>query len=225
MSHQCLHLRISTTTPGLQHGRAPPFDGAIDFFDPVDYSQYVRTKRPALAAIRVMSNPTAFRLLAVIGMRGPQTTGEIARVLADVPTSSLYRQLSRLRKAGVLRVIAERRARGAVERTYALSSREAGALQPADLAGLPIAQLRSTFRNLLATMVADASGYIESPAFSRDRTLMRAGLAVCKLTDEEYVKVMYDVGAAITQYKERSEAPPTAKRRRFYIFALPEASQ
>ena len=172
-----------------------------------------------------MSNPVAFRLLAVIGTRGPQTTSEIARVLADVPTSSLYRQLSRLRKAGVLRVTAERRARGAVERTYALSSREAGAFQPADLADLPISQLRATLRNFIATMVADTSAYVDSPALSRTRSLMRAGLAVCKLTDEEYMKVMHDVGAAITMYKGRTEAPPSARRRHVYIFALPEAAQ
>lgn len=172
-----------------------------------------------------MSNPVAFRLLAVIGMRGPQTTGEISRVLTDVPTSSLYRQLSRLRNAGVLRVAAERRARGAVERTYALSSREAGALQPTDLANLPISQLRSTFRNFLATLVADVSAYVESPAFSRNRSLMRAGLAVCKLTDEEYMKVTHDVGAAITLHKGRTEVPPSARRRHFYVFALPEPVQ
>src|SRR5579859_5860296 len=109
----------------------------------------MRTKAAAPAAIRVMSNPTAFRLLAVIGTRGPQTTGEIARVLADVPTSSLYRQLSRLRKAGVLRVAAERQARGAVERTYALSSRDAATLQAADLDKIPVAQLRATLRNFI----------------------------------------------------------------------------
>ncbi len=169
-----------------------------------------------------MSNPVAFRLLAVIGMRGPQTTAEMARVIADVPTSSLYRQLSRLRNAGILRVTAERRTRGGVERTYALSSREAAALQPAHLANLPISQLRSTFRNFLATMVADVSAYTESVAFSRNRSLMRAGLVICKMTDEEYVKAMQDVSAAITQYKDRTETPPSARRRHFYIFALPE---
>ena len=172
-----------------------------------------------------MSNPIAFRLLAVIGMRGPQTTAEIGRVLADVPTSSLYRQLSRLRNAGVLQVTAERRARGATERTYALASRDAAALQPADLANLPIAQLRATFRNFLATMVADVSAYIESAAFSRNRSLMRAGLAICKLTDDEYVKVMQGVSAAITLYKDRAKAPPSARRRHFYIFALQEPAQ
>jgi hypothetical protein len=172
-----------------------------------------------------MSNPTAFRLLAAIGKRGPQTTAEIARELGDVPTSSLYRQLSRLRHAGVLRVTGERRARGAVERTYALSSREAGALQPADLVSLPVAQLRATLRNFIATMVADTSAYVDGPAFSRTRSLMRAGLAICKLTDKEYLKVLHGVGAAITRYKGRSKTPRSAKRRYFYIFALPEMAR
>ena len=178
-----------------------------------------------LAAIRVMSNPVAFRLLAMIGMRGPQTTGEIARVIGDVPLSSLYRQLSRLREAGVLRVTSERQARGSVERTYALSSRESGAFRPTDIADLPISQLRAALRNFIATVVADTSAYVESPAFARTRSLMRAGLVICKLTDEEYLNVTQDVSAAILSLKDRSKTPPSAKRRYFYLFAVPEAPQ
>lgn len=39
---------------------------------------------------------------------------------ADVPPASLYRHVARLVDAGVLAVVAERRVRGAVERTHVL---------------------------------------------------------------------------------------------------------
>jgi DNA-binding transcriptional ArsR family regulator len=178
--------------------------------------------KEATEAIRVMANPIAYRLLATIGMRGPQTTAELARVHDDVPTSSLYRQLARLRNAGLLRVVAERQARGAVERTYAVASRGAATFDPKQFAKLPVAQLRATLRNFLATMVADVSTYVEGRAFARDPSQTRAALAICKLTDDEYATVLRDVNAALTRFSDR-KPPASAKRRYVYLIALPEA--
>jgi DNA-binding transcriptional ArsR family regulator len=169
-----------------------------------------------------LSNPVAYRVLASIGMRGPQTTAELASALDDVPASSLYRQLARLRDAGILRVAGERQARGAIERTYALASHNSGALAPADLATLPIARVRAAIRNFLATMLADASTFIESRAFARDRTALKAALLVSKLTDEEYARVVRDFMATIRAAQKRSASDPDAKRRYFYLVALPE---
>jgi DNA-binding transcriptional ArsR family regulator len=186
------------------------------------YSHFVRTKDHGRAAIRVLSNPVAYRVLASIGMRGPQTTTELASSLDDVPPSSLYRQLARLRNAGVLRVAGERQARGAIERTYALASQDSGALAPADLAALPLARVRAAIRNFLATMLVDASAFIESRAFARNRTALKAALLVSKLTDEEYARVVRDFVATIKTAQERSASDPGAKRRYFYLVALPE---
>ena len=171
-----------------------------------------------------MSNPIAYRILASIGRRGPQTTSEIARALDDVPTSSLYRQLTRLRNAGVLRVAGERQARGAVERTYALSARDSAAFSPEQLAGIPTATLRATLRNFVATMVANVSAYIEGRAFARNPLQMSAGLVIRKLTDDEYLNVMRDVSAALSRFKDLPAERPGAKRRYFYFVTVPEAA-
>jgi DNA-binding transcriptional ArsR family regulator len=180
--------------------------------------------KEAAAAIRVLANPIAYRLLTTIGMRGPLTTTELARVHDDVPTSSLYRQLARLRDAGILRVVSERRARGAIERTYAVASREAAAFDPREFAKLPVAQLRAALRNFIATLVADASTYIESRAFARDPSQTRAALVVTTLTDDEYATVLRDINAALTQFKGRLDRP-SARRRGVYLIAIPETER
>lgn len=169
-----------------------------------------------------MSNPVAYRILAAVGMRGPQTTAELASVLGDVPTSSLYRQLTRLRDAGILRVTAERQARGAVERTYALASREAAKLTKAEIAAAPVSQLRATLRNFLAALFADASSYIESRKFSRGRLRMGASLAVCDLTDDAYDRIQHELHATLARASEKSAGGATAKKRYIYLVTLPE---
>ena len=155
-------------------------------------------------------------------MRGPQTTAELASVLSDVPTSSLYRQLSRLRDAGILRVAAERQARGAVERTYALASREAGTLTAAQVAAAPVAQLRAALRNFMAAMFADTSAFIESRKFGRRGFPGGASLAVCDLTDEAFAGIQRELHATIARAAKKSAGRATARKRYIYLVSLPE---
>ena len=53
------------------------------------------------------------------------TTGQLRLEIADVAPATLYRQVATLAQAGVLTVVDERRVRGTVERTYALSIADA----------------------------------------------------------------------------------------------------
>ena len=73
-----------------------------------------------MASADLLLHPVRLRVVkAFLGDRA-LTTAQLAAELSDVPAGSLYRHISRLTKAGVLHVVAERRVRGAVERTYAL---------------------------------------------------------------------------------------------------------
>jgi DNA-binding transcriptional ArsR family regulator len=182
----------------------------------------MRIKKQPLAAMRVLSTPLAYRVVATIGMRGPQTTCQLARLLGKVPISSLYRQLALLRGAGLLRVASERRARGAVERTYALASRQAAAFKASDLARVPTSQLRATLQNFIGMMTADLSAYVENRAFVRSRLLVGAALHICKLRDDEYVEAVRAIHAAIRRSKAKSRGGPSAKRRYFYLVTLPD---
>src|SRR6185437_4634635 len=70
-------------------------------------------------------HPVRLRILqAFLGGRR-LTTGDLARELPDVAQAGLYRHVSRLAEGGVLEVVSERQARGAVERTYALRQENA----------------------------------------------------------------------------------------------------
>jgi DNA-binding transcriptional ArsR family regulator len=184
----------------------------------------MRTNPAAQSAIAVLANPTAYRILAALAMHGRQTTSQIAHRLVDVPVSSLYRQLARLRGACLLRVTSERKARGAVERTYGLASPEAAAFKAEELARLPIGHVRATLQNFLAGMVAAVTAYISSRAFARNRSSFGAALVICSLTDEDYRTAIHEIGTVISRAKGRSENAEHTERRSFYIVSLPEAS-
>jgi len=68
----------------------------------------------------LLLHPVRLRIVqAFLGDRALTTTA-LREELADIPPTSLYRQVARLVAAGVPMVVAERRVRGAVQRTYVL---------------------------------------------------------------------------------------------------------
>ena len=75
----------------------------------VGYADRVATADLLLHPVRLLI------VQAFLGDRGQ--TSELSSELADIPPASLYRHVARLVDAGVLAVVAERRVRGAVERT------------------------------------------------------------------------------------------------------------
>jgi DNA-binding transcriptional ArsR family regulator len=182
----------------------------------------MRTIKDHSAALSLLANSIAYRVLATIGARGPQTTQTLAGVLSDVPASSLYRHLASLRKAGVVCVVAQRQARGAKERTYALASPRAGAFAVRDFNAMPVSRRRAAMRNFLATLVGDTTAYIESRAFARPRPPLNAALVVRALTDAEYLAVTREVSAALSRVKPTRGNRPGRKRRYFYIVTIPE---
>lgn len=74
-----------------------------------------------------MLHPVRLRILQAFRGRSAMTARELAERLADVPQATLYRHLGALTDGGVLRVVEERRVRGAVERVFALPEEAAGA--------------------------------------------------------------------------------------------------
>src|SRR5450759_4325212 len=74
----------------------------------------------AVASVDLLLHPVRRRIVqAFLGDRALTTSG-LSAELADIPAASLYRHVARLVDAGVLAVVAERRVRGALERTYVL---------------------------------------------------------------------------------------------------------
>jgi len=70
-----------------------------------------------VASADLLLHPVRLRIVeAFLGDRALTTT-QLRAELPDVPPASLYRQVARLVAAGVLGVVAQRRVRGALERT------------------------------------------------------------------------------------------------------------
>ena len=63
------------------------------------------------------------------------TTSRLAAELDGVPASSIHGHVARLANAGVLQVVAERRVRGVVERTYTLRA-AAAQVGPGEIAAM-----------------------------------------------------------------------------------------
>ena len=73
-----------------------------------------------MASAELLLHPVRLRIVqAFLGDRA-LTTSQLAAELSDIPPGSLYRHVALLTKAGVLQVVAERRVRAVIERTYIL---------------------------------------------------------------------------------------------------------
>lgn len=101
----------------------------------------------ALSITEIVTHPVRVRIIQQVGGR-QQTTAQLRAALPDVSQPTLYRQVAMLVEAGVLTIVAERRVRGAVERTFALGERLAH-IDHDGLRAMSDAQLRSAFLTFL----------------------------------------------------------------------------
>jgi hypothetical protein len=125
-----------------------------------------------MASADLLLHPVRLRILqAFLGDR-ELTTSELAAELADIPAASLYRHVARLVDAGVLAVVAERRVRGALERTYVLRV-AAATIDPQQLAAMSVDDHRQAFMAFVAGLLGDFDRYLARD----DSDLQRDGVS------------------------------------------------
>jgi hypothetical protein len=156
--------------------------------------------------VDLLRHPVRWRITqALIGRT--LTTGELRDALPDVPTTTLYRQVSTLADAGVLTVVEERRVRGAVERVYALDA------DAADPEGTPDRdRLRAMFTVFTAGLAGDFDRYLERPELDpvRDGVSMRQTALL--LTDEELATLADRLREALAPFTDNAPAPGRTRR-------------
>src|SRR3984957_15691289 len=109
----------------------------------------------------LLLHPVRLRIIqAFLGDRA-LTTSQLASELSDVPAGSLYRHVALLADAGVLQVVAERRVRGVVERTYTIRLASAH-IGPAEAAAMTPAEHKQAFMAFTAGLLADFDRYLAS---------------------------------------------------------------
>ena len=172
-----------------------------------------------MASADLLLHPVRLRIVqAFLGDRA-LTTSQLAAELSDVPAGSIYRHVALLTKAGVLHVVAERRVRAVVERTYMLRT-VAAQILPDEVAAMSPEQHLQAFIAYVAGMLSDAERYLMTgtPDPARDGASYRIG--ALWLTDTEFADLIRDLQ---TVFQPRlANAPGKGRRRRtIYTVLLP----
>lgn len=169
-----------------------------------------------MASADLLLHPVRLRIVkAFLGDRA-LTTAQLATELDDVPAGSIYRHVALLAKAGVLQVAAERRVRGAVERTYTLRL-FAAQIQPGEAMAMTQEEHARAFMAYVAGLLGDFDRYVASgpPDPVRDGADYR--VAAMWLTDTEFVDFLRDLRAVA---QPRLANAPGKGRRRRMLFSI-----
>jgi DNA-binding transcriptional ArsR family regulator len=164
-------------------------------------------------------HPVRLRIILAFARGRRLTPQQVAAVLPDVPQATLYRQIERLYRGGALAIAAERRIRGAVERTYVLA--EGGVLlSPEDLAKSSRDDHLGYFTAFAAGLIAQFQQYLERS----DIDLLKDGVGyrqvVLNLTDEELMEMATALNATVGRFLAH-ESRPGRKRRMLATVLFP----
>lgn len=165
----------------------------------------------------LLLHPVRLRIVqAFLGDRA-LTTSQLSAELSDVPAASLYRHVARLVGAGVLQVVAERRVRGAVERTYVLRL-AAARIGLAEIAAMSAEDLRQMFMAYTAGLLADIDRYLQGGDIDLLRDGVSFGIEGLWLDDAEYADLLKDLYRVLEG--RRANAPKKGRRRRILASVL-----
>jgi Helix-turn-helix domain len=172
-----------------------------------------------VASADLLLHPVRLRIVqAFLGDRA-LTTSALAAELADVPPASLYRQVARLVDAGVLAVVAERRVRGAMERTYVLRV-SAALITPDQVATMSTDDMRQAFVAFVAGLLGDVDRYLARPDVDPVRDGASFRLAGLWLDDAEFADLLREL-TRVLQPAAANPPRPGRKRRVLATVLLP----
>lgn len=170
----------------------------------------------------LLLHPVRLRIVqALLGDRA-LTTSELRGELADVPPASLYRHIARLIDGEVLSVVAERRVRGTVERTYVLRT-AAARLSPDEVAKMTPTEHRAAFLAYVAGLIGDLERYLASGDIDPVHDGASYSLAGMWLDNGELLEFLRDLYNVVQPRLAHTEAPGRT-RRIFATILLPDAS-
>lgn len=170
----------------------------------------------------LLLHPVRLRIVqAFLGDRA-LTTSQLSGELSDVPAASLYRHVARLVSAGVLQVVAERRVRGAVERTYVLRLSTAR-IGIADIDAMSTDEYRQMFMAYTAALLADFDRYLQRGDVDLLRDGVAFGIEGLWLDDTEFAALMRDLYRVLQPL--RANTPKAGRRRRLLASVLLPADE
>jgi DNA-binding transcriptional ArsR family regulator len=170
-----------------------------------------------MASAELLLHPVRLRIVQAFLGEGELTTADLRSRLTDVSPATLYRQVAALVAGGVLEVAAERRVRGAVERTYRLRPEKAS-VGAEEAARLGPEEHRGVFLTFVAGLLGDFDRYLarDDVDLARDQVGYRhAGFYA---TDEEVVALLTAVRDALRPLQQNR--PGAGRTRRMLTTVL-----
>jgi len=172
-----------------------------------------------MATADLLLHPVRLRIVqAFLGDRA-LTTSALSAELADVPAASLYRHVARLVNAGVLAVVAERRVRGALERTYVLRL-TAASIGLDELAAMSPDEHRQAFMAFVAGLLGDFDRYLARGDIDFLSDGVRYNMAGLWLDDAELTELQREL-LRVLQPRLANPPAPGRKRRILGTILLP----
>ena len=161
----------------------------------------------AVARSEAILHPQRMAIIRSLASQ-PMTTAELAKQLPDIAQATLYRHLATLLAGGMVRVTDERRARGAVERTYALVDGTT-ILSAADLRDATPEDHYRYFAMFAAGLLGEFAKYVERPQID----LLADGVGyrelVLNLSNDELLEMLGELRAVLSA---RADNEPSAER-------------
>jgi len=144
----------------------------------------------------LLLHPVRLRIVqAFLGDRALTTT-TLRDELSDVPPTSLYRHVARLVDAGILTVVAERRVRGTLERTYVLRL-SAASIGLDEVAAMSADDHRQAFMAYVAGLLGDFDRYLARGDIDLLRDEVSYRLAAMWLSNAEFAELRRELARVL----------------------------
>jgi hypothetical protein len=167
----------------------------------------------------LLLHPVRLRIVeSFLGDRALTTT-QLRTELPDVPAASLYRHVARLVDAGVLAVVAERRVRGALERTYVLRTSAAN-IGLDEIAKMSPDEHRQVFLAFVAGLIGDFDRYLARGDIDPLRDGVSFRMEGMWLDDVELMELLREL-VGVLQPRLANAPKPGRKRRILGTVLLP----
>ena len=161
------------------------------------------------------------RLRIVLTAAGDEvTTADIAKRLPDVPQATLYRQVAKLADAGILDVVGERQARGAIERTYRVNATQAS-VEAAEASEMSAEEHFKAFTTFAGVLIETYGRYLNTPGSKPAADGVSFRQARLWLTDRELDGLVVDVTTVLARYLDFKKTP-NRKPRLLSTILMPE---
>ena len=152
------------------------------------------------------------RLRIVLTTAGEEvTTSDIAERLPDVPQATLYRHIAKLADAGILDIVGERQARGAVERTYRVNTTQAS-VSADEAAEMSAEEHFQAFTAFAGILIETYGRYLNTPGAEPAEDGVSFRQTRIWLTDRELESLVGDVTTALARYLDFKKTPDREPR-------------